>query len=229
MNEKTSGIILKLIAAVAFLGGIVGGGYLAVTGFGSDDFKKAAVGLAIVVGAVFVIACLVPWIARADGHADWEAEEGRTTVLSSIKTGLMFTFFAAVLIFVFIGIYFWVARDMWQLGVAAVAALFIMIIIAIEVSIRFQTKHSRIVMKSKNAEDRIGKITSVSGQFPILFFGAKKYFIKVYTVEIDGIKSQAFLRASNRLAKRLCTGAEVNVKIIPKYPRYCAICDAVIE
>ena len=184
---------MKLIAAVAFLGGIVGGGYLAVTGFGSDDFKKAAVGLAIVVGAVFVIACLVPWIARADGHADWEAEEGRTTVLSSIKTGLMFTFFAAVLIFVFIGIYFWVARDMWQLGVAAVAALFIMIIIAIEVSI------------------------------------AKKYFIKVYTVEIDGIKSQAFLRASNRLAKRLCTGAEVNVKIIPKYPRYCAICDAVIE
>lgn len=58
MNEKTSGIILKLIAAVAFLGGIVGGGYLAVTGFGSDDFKKAAVGLAIVVGAVFVLSLI---------------------------------------------------------------------------------------------------------------------------------------------------------------------------
>lgn len=231
MKEKSSGMILKLIAAAVFIGGIGGGGFLAYSGVSGDteNWQQFAIGLCIVICSVFVVACIVPWIAHLDGRADWEAEEGKTTVLTSIKTGLLFSFLAALLIFIFIGIVFWLSRGIWQLGAAAAAALFVLIVTSFEMSIRFQTRHSRKVLKSKNAEERIGKITSVRGQFPILFFGRKNFFVKVYVVETDGAKSEAFLRASNKLAKRLCTGAEVKVKINPEHPRYCAICQAVFS
>lgn len=226
MEQKPIGIVLKLLAAVAFLGGIVGGGYTAVSSItgGNDDLQTFAIGLVIVICAVFVIACLVPWIAHIDGHADWEASEGKTTIATSIKTGLMTTFFVSILIFVFIGISFWAARGIWQLGVAAIAALLIMIVIAIEASIRFQTRHSRNILKNKSAEERIGRITSVRGKFPILLFGKDCYLIKVCVVETDGITSQAFMRASDKLAKRLYVGSEVKIKTGAN-GKYCAIID----
>lgn len=225
MKEKTIGIVLKLIAVAVFIGGIIGGGYLAYNALTGESYTPEyfAVGIALVLFSVFVIASIVPWIAHFDGHADWEIEEGKVNVAGSLKAGLTFTFFAACLVFVFIGISAWMSKGIWQLGIAAIAVLVLMIIIATEASIRFQTRESRRVEKDKNATLYSGRIISIDSQFGIFLFGKTKHFIRVFILEIDGVKSKALIRSSSRYAKNLFEGDTVTVLFNPRRPRYCAI------
>ncbi|MCI8434707.1 MAG: hypothetical protein HFK10_01940 [Clostridia bacterium] len=222
--KNAFGIFVKLLAAVAFLGGIGGGGYCMYVGLADTlDLPQLLGGAALFIGGVFVVGCLVPQIAHRDGQADREKDEGRVTALVCLKVGLTAVFFAAFILFTFIGIVLWWQYGLWQLGVAAIGAFLCMLLIAVVWSIRWQMRGSRKARSDPNASETVGTVQSVAPQFTVLLFGKNCHLICRYTVDIDGTLTTGFLRKSDRLAKRLRPGSRIKIRFNPERPRYCAI------
>lgn len=219
MNETFKSIALKIGALISFIGGIVVGFALIAKGVDTDDTQFAALGMALTALGVFVTAVLVQYIARHDGDSDYKT----LTFGKSLLVGLMFTYMGMSMIFFCVGIACWSMYGYWQVGVCGVVAFVVMMFVAVEISIRYQTWGSRCVLKDSDATEYTGKIKSIEGKFPIFVIGKTFCLIKKYYIEIDGIYPIALLRSSDKRAKYLFEGDSVKVRFNPSKPRYCAI------
>lgn len=221
MKKETKGsIAAKLGAIVVFLGCIVGGGYLAYSGYEADDIRLIILGGALLVLGFFLMGILGQIIMR------YEHDGGLVglTVVDCIKAGGMVAFFAACLVFGGVGIMLWVSDGKWIFGVAGIAVLVIMIIVAIDVSIRFQTDGAeKKVKRDKNATEHFGVVTKINPRFPMFVLNKAVPLFCEYIVEVDGKKSKAFIRRGNKLFKQVAEDHKVRVLFNPDRPLNCAI------
>ncbi len=222
--KNALGIFVKLLAGVAFLGGIGGGGFLLYSGLADGLYWPHLLGgAALFLGGATLVGGLAPQIAHLDRKADWEQDEGSVTPLVCVKVGLTAFLFVGLLLFTFIGIVLWWQYGIWQLGVAAIGAFLCMLLIAVVWSIRWQMRGSRKARSDPNASETVGTVQSVAPQFSISLFGKNCYLICRYTVDIDGTLTTGFLLKRDRLAKCLRPGSRIKIRFNPKRPRYCAI------
>lgn len=222
--KNAIGILIKLLAAVAFLGGIGGGGFLLYGGLADGLYWPQLLGgAALFLGGATLVGGLAPQIAHLDNIADWEQDEGPVTPLVCVKVGLTAFLFVGILLFTFIGIVLWWQYGLWPLGIAAIGTFVCMLLIAIVWSMRWQMRGSRKARSDPNASETVGTVQSVTPQFPILLFGKHCHLICRYTVNADGKPTTGFLRKRDRLAKHLRPGSRVKIRFNPARPRYCAI------
>ncbi len=228
-KDSTGSILTKLGALVAFGAFIIGGGYLMYNGYGDEEWTTFALGSGMLAVGFFLIGVLGQFIIRYDRDGTIKG----LSPLDCVKAGLLIMFIASSIAFLGVSIFIWIDRDLWQIGIAGIAEFAIMLIIAIEISIDFQTNGAtKRVMKDTDATEHKGVIVGIEPRFPIILFFKKIYMIYRYTVQINDAKSSAFLKRGNKLRRMLDRDARVTVKFNPEKPRNCAIldvCDAADE
>ena len=222
---KPKEIFVKLGALVSFLLFIVGGGAIAVSGLRADNLGRFGVGVGAAMIGIFLTAIFATYIAHSDGQrefAEWKISD-------ALKAAGTFTFFAACIIFFAVSLYFWIEDGFWQLGVAGVLSLVIMVFIAIEWSVRWQTGAVKKVLKDPDATEFTGRISSIKENFQIQILGSTKALFYTYYVDIGGTISQTFLRSKDFRAKKLKKGDSVKIKMNPEKTKYCAIIETADE
>ena len=220
MKESIGSIIVKLLTLVAFIVFIIGGVYVMYYSYNDENWLLFAGGYCLLAFGFYLMGLLCQLIMRYERHGSLDGLSPHDCLLSAF----MVMYFASSIIFFGISIIAWVDRGLWQVGVAGIASFVVMIIIAIEVSIRYQMDNNapKKVKKNPNAVKQSGKIIAVLGRFPIQII---KWFplIHVCIIDIDGVTSMAFIRHTNRLRKGLSVGSEVEVLFDPNNPKYCNI------
>ncbi len=222
---KPKEALAKIGAALSFIVFIGGGGFLATSGYRTDNYGRLGVGLGAVAIGIFLTAFCVTYIAYTDGNKDFK----EWSLSLSLKAALTFAFFVALLIFGGISIVLWVSDGFWQLGIAGIAAIVFMIVFAVEWSIRWQTRSVKQVLADPDAIELTGRITSVDGHFRMEFFGKTKVFFYRYGISASDVSSQTFLRGGNPLSKKLVAGDKVKIKMNPEKTQYCAIIEKIEE
>ena len=222
---KPKEAFVKIGALISFLGLIGGGGVLAVSGIQTDNYGRFGFGVALAVIGIFVTAIFVTYIAHADGDHDFS----EWTFSFALKSAGTFTFFAAILLFVGISVFFWISDGFWQLGVAGIVAFVLMIVIAVEWSIRWQTSSVKKVLADPDAVEFTGRVRKAEGHFNIRIFGYTKVFFYKYFIEVSDTLSITFLRGRDPLSKKLKAGDTVKIKMNPEKMKYCAIIEKTDE
>lgn len=220
---KSKEILLKVGAIVSFLVFVVGGGALAYSGFRIGKFSRVGVGAAVLLLGIFLTAVLAAHIARAEGNKDVRG----LTFAGSLKAGAMFTLFAAFLINLAAGLFAWIEYGLWIWGIAGIIGFIVMIIIAVEISVRWQTGAVKKVLADPDAEEFTGRVTSISAHFRIEIFGKKKVFFYKYYVDVSGESTISFLRSRDKMSMSLRGGDTVRIKMNPAKAEYCAILEKI--
>lgn len=220
MKETKGSIIVKLCAIATFIVFIAGGGFALYSGYDTEDWRLFALGCGMLAFGFFLMGVLSQPLMRYERGGSLSGLSPR----DCIKAGLLVMFLASCLVFFGLGIMLWIGRGLWRIGVAGIAAFIIMIFIAIEISVDYQTNGAtRRVKADPHAKEYMGVVTFVEPRFPIMLFFKTVYLFYRYTVEIDGVKSSAFLKRGNKLRRGLDIDCRVTVKFNPERPLNCAI------
>ncbi|MDE7464640.1 MAG: hypothetical protein K2M48_06380 [Clostridiales bacterium] len=220
MKETKGSIAVKLLAVAAFIGFIGGGGYIMYYTYVDGNWRLFTGGCCLLALGFFSIGVLGQLIMRYEKNGSLVG----LSPLDCLKAGFMAMCFASALVFVALSIMAWVEHGLWQLGVSGIVMIVVMIIAAIEVSIRFQTDGAtKKVKKNRAAVHYVGKVVAINPHMPIMVFFKTIYLFYEYVIEVDGTRSKAFLRRGSKLRNGLVEGSEVVVLFDPKQPKNCAI------
>lgn len=213
-------IILKLLAAAAFIVGIGGGMYGVVVGLDGRDWTTFLQASALFLVGVMVVAAIVPWIAYFDGQSDQNDDKSRVTVGGSAFAALMAMYVSANMLFVLAGVFLAVEDGRWDICGGAIASLVVMIFVSILMSLFWQISKSTKVKRDPDAVEAHGVVMYKCYDFHILVF-RHMYLITELTIDIDGVKSTARLRAHSKLGKLVRRGNSVTVLVNMKHHKYC--------
>ena len=223
MKETIGSIIVKLLTLATFVVLIIGGMCGMYYSYTDENWWLFAVACCMLTLGFYAMGILCQLIMRYENHGSLEGLSPLDCLVSATIT----MYFASTIIFSGFGIMVWMDRGLWQAGIAGIADLVVMIIVAIEVGIRYKMDNNapKKVKKNPNAVRHSGKIISINGRMPIMII---VWFplIHEYLIEIDGVKSTAFIRHTSKLWKGLTVGSKVNVLFDPEQPKYCVILSA---
>lgn len=220
MSKNTKGYILWQLGALAAFLIFIGGGVFMYNSSDNEQWGLFAVGCRMLAVGFYLIGVFGQMIMRSQRHGSPEP----VVIKELLKAGLMITVLASCVVFFGISVMLWVSRGMWQIGLAGVVVIIVMTIVAINISIDYQTNGAaRRVKKDPNATEHSGVVIAVKPRFPIILFFKTVYMFYEYIIEVDGKKSSAYLKRSNKIAKGLDEGGLVTVLFDSERPRYCAI------
>lgn len=210
-------IFFKLCTLASFAG-MAGGGYLAYDNLTEDNWLWFGIGCGIALLGIFLTALFVTLFSRLDKQADFADKP----VSDCFKGAGLFTFIAAFLVFLAIGLYLWLNRGIWLIGVISIACFILMLMFAMILSFRHQMAPIKKAAADKHAFEMTGKVTSISAKWSIIVL-KPVVLIWQYVIETDHVKSVAYCSWRNPLKERIKVGDEVVVQMNPNEPQYCLL------
>lgn len=223
MKEPIGSIIVKLVTLVAFVVFIIGGMGAMYYSYNDENWWLFAGANCWLAFGFYLMGALCQLIMRYETHGSLDGLSPSDCLLSAFIT----MYVVSSIFFFVISIIAWVDRGLWQLGIAGIASFVVMMIVTIEVGIRYKMDNNapKKVKKNPDAVKHSGKIIGIFGRFPIQIF---KWFPLVHAclIDIDGVTSTAFIRHTSKIRKSLTIGSDVNVLFDPKKPEYCVILHA---
>lgn len=210
-------IFFKLCALASF-GCLAGGGYLAYTELEEDNWLLFGLGCGLALLGIFLTALFVTLFSRLDKQEDFADKP----VSHCFKGAGLFTFIAAFLVFLAIGILLWVNRGLWIIGVVSIVCFVLMIVFCFFLSFLYQMEPMRKVAADENGAETKGKVIGIRAKWTIILLHPI-VLIWQYTIETDHVKSVSYCSWRDPLKNQIKAGDEVTVKMNYNNPQYCLI------
>ncbi|MDE7181488.1 MAG: hypothetical protein K2O41_00465 [Clostridia bacterium] len=220
MNNSPKSIMFKLCALFSFIV-FCAGGFMAFYGYSGESTPLFIAGIIVTVVGFYTTAVFAVYVGKHNGERDLHD----ITLFKAFKAAFMFSVLGGMLIFGGLAIILGIENGSWQLAVAGVCAIILMIVVGYLISLIWRKSSMKKVKADKNATEYTGVIQSIQVAFMVSFLGSASRVTYRFNIKVEGHTAIAFVeRNSPAYANYVKNKSrEVKVKFNPDKPQYCIV------